>query len=164
MDRREWLGSWRGLLALFGAALAWPPLHLLLKGSRATGAAAPAWADLGFASRIEEGGWQRREVRLETQDRWRRETRDELVYVRRKGGELQAVTAVCPHSGCLVKPDAAGFACPCHRSLFDADGRPLAGPSPRPLDRLELKLERGRALVRYRRFRPGSEKSEPLEG
>ncbi|MGE0452635.1 MAG: ubiquinol-cytochrome c reductase iron-sulfur subunit [Vicinamibacteria bacterium] len=102
-------------------------------------------------------------MRFETQDRWRRETRDELVYVRRKDGELEAVTAVCPHSGCLVKPEAAGFACPCHRSLFDADGRPLAGPSRRPLDRLELKLERGRALVRYRRFRPGSAKSEPLD-
>jgi len=127
LDRREWLGSWRGLLALFGAALAWPPLHLLLKGARARDAAASAWADLGFASRIEEGGWQRREVRLETQDRWRRETRDELVYVRRKDGELQAVTAVCPHSGCLVKPDARQ-----RRPLLTGSNRFLRGSS-RPL-------------------------------
>ena len=36
-------------MTLFGAALAWPPLHLLLKGARARDAAAPAWGDLGFA-------------------------------------------------------------------------------------------------------------------
>ena len=63
----------------------------------------------------------------------------------------------------LVRLGAEGFLCPCHRSLFDLEGKSVDGPSPRPLDRLECKTERGRALVRFRRFRPGVRTPEPLD-
>jgi Rieske Fe-S protein len=164
MDRRTLLTSWQGLAGWLAAALAWPPLQLFVRGSRgAPGPASDVWGDLGFASRVVEGPWQARTIRLEARDRWRRDVREELVYVRRRAGEVEAVSAVCPHSGCLVRERAEGFDCPCHKSFFDADGRPREGPSLRPLDRLAVKTERGRVLVRYRRFRPGVASSEPID-
>ncbi|MGB3201989.1 MAG: Rieske 2Fe-2S domain-containing protein [Nodosilinea sp.] len=42
---------------------------------------------------------------------------------------------VCPHRGCAViwQADQNRFACPCHGSKFDAQGRRLRGPARKPL-------------------------------
>ncbi len=37
----------------------------------------------------------------------------------------------------------AEYHCPCHNGLFDAEGRVIGGPPPRPLDRYEYKVEDG---------------------
>lgn len=162
MNRRELLFSWRGLLAALLAAAGTPPALFFWRTSRSPGAPQERWGDLGSASRLPES-WQRRSVLIETRDRWRRETREEVVYVRQRGEAVEALSAVCPHSGCLVKSEAEGFSCPCHRSRFDAEGRSLEGPSPRPLDRLRCRVERGRAAVLYQRFRPGVARPEPID-
>lgn len=49
----------------------------------------------------------------------------------------------CTHVGCPVNwsPQARRFFSPCHGGVFDADGRVLAGPPPRPLDRYETRIE-----------------------
>lgn len=51
----------------------------------------------------------------------------------------------CTHVGCPVNwsPQAKRFFSPCHGGVFDPDGRVLAGPPPRPLDRYEGKVENG---------------------
>lgn len=51
----------------------------------------------------------------------------------------------CTHVGCPVNwsPRARRFFSPCHGGVFDADGRVLAGPPPRPLDRYETRIENG---------------------
>jgi succinate dehydrogenase / fumarate reductase iron-sulfur subunit len=51
----------------------------------------------------------------------------------------------CPHLGCAVSWDPAleRFKCACHGGAFDPDGKVLAGPPPRPLERLEWKVEGG---------------------
>ncbi len=50
-----------------------------------------------------------------------------------------AVSNVCTHLGCIVKPSATGFYCPCHGSRFDRTGQVLAGPAPRPLPWLAVR-------------------------
>ena len=42
---------------------------------------------------------------------------------------------ICPHRGCAViwQADQNRFACPCHGSRFDAEGRVLRGPARKPL-------------------------------
>ena len=47
----------------------------------------------------------------------------------------------------------ATFVCPGHKSAFDAKGNVLAGPSPRPMDTLEHKVENGMLMVRYQKFK-----------
>ena len=53
------------------------------------------------------------------------------------GPEIAAygLSAVCTHRGCTVRwdADAAQFACPCHGSQFDANGRVTRGPARRAL-------------------------------
>ena len=145
------------------AAAGWPAVRFWWTSARFRDEAGEPWADLGPASRVDEGPWQRRTLRFQRRDRWRLETRDETVYVRRAGQAVEVLSAVCPHAGCLVRSEGDGFACPCHRSRFDAGGKPVEGPSPRPLDPLQWKVERSRLLVRYQRFRSGLPRREPLE-
>jgi len=164
MNRREWLTSWPGLLAALGGLAALPVAGYWWRSSRERDAAPSAWADLGPASKVEEGVWRRRTLLIEAPNRWRRDAREEVVYVRRSEAGIEALAAICPHSGCLVRPSGDGFACPCHRSFFDVSGRKVEGPSPRPLDRLETRIERGRAFVRLQRFRPGLPRPEPIAG
>ncbi|HVM50943.1 MAG TPA: 2Fe-2S iron-sulfur cluster-binding protein [Candidatus Acidoferrum sp.] len=71
------------------------------------------------------------------------------VLVSRLGEETICYNASCPHLGCLVRWDerADQFRCACHGGTFDASGKVLAGPPPRPLDRYRSKIEGGRLLV-----------------
>ena len=56
---------------------------------------------------------------------------DLLAVSRDDGGDLHAVSAVCPHMGCLVDwNDGEGtWDCPCHGSRFEADGHVIDGPA-----------------------------------
>jgi cytochrome b6-f complex iron-sulfur subunit len=44
-----------------------------------------------------------------------------------------AISTVCTHLGCIVRPTADGFECPCHGSRFAPDGSVTRGPAPQPL-------------------------------
>jgi menaquinol-cytochrome c reductase iron-sulfur subunit len=51
----------------------------------------------------------------------------------------------CTHLGCPYHWDAGvqRFVCPCHNGQFDASGKVLSGPPPRPLDYYESKADGG---------------------
>jgi Rieske Fe-S protein len=53
------------------------------------------------------------------------------------GQKLRAISAKCTHEGCTVQfvPGDSVIWCACHNGRFDLDGRVLAGPPPRPLER-----------------------------
>lgn len=55
-----------------------------------------------------------------------------VAIVRDEGG-VHAISQVCTHLGCIVKPSASGFDCPCHGSKFHPDGSVLKGPAPAAL-------------------------------
>ncbi len=63
------------------------------------------------------------------------------------------LSAVCTHLGCTVRDDGErGFACPCHGSRYDRDGRVATGPAPWPLACYALSLSsRGELVVDTRR-------------
>ena len=53
-----------------------------------------------------------------------------------KGQEdFSVVSNTCMHLGCPVQASNAGFVCPCHGGSYDPDGKRVAGPPVRPLDR-----------------------------
>jgi cytochrome b6-f complex iron-sulfur subunit len=58
-----------------------------------------------------------------------------------------AISATCTHLGCTVAQSKGGFACPCHGSRFDRNGKVIGGPAPRPLPWLEVSRAADGTLV-----------------
>ncbi len=77
------------------------------------------------------------------------------LFIWRRNNEFFAMSAVCTHLGCTVKPAAGAtpgsseFHCPCHGSRYRDDGTNYAGPAPRPLERyhLEISPDDGQVVV-----------------
>lgn len=70
---------------------------------------------------------------------------EQKIYVfrdREKG--FAVANAVCTHLGCTVGyfQSDERFHCPCHGSIFGADGAVQHGPAPRPLEWFEVTLAR----------------------
>jgi len=71
------------------------------------------------------------------------ETRSEtVVFIDRQGDSYRALSATCSHLGCRVRWDAPRkqFLCPCHGGTYDRDGKVVAGPPPRGLDPVNVRL------------------------
>jgi cytochrome b6-f complex iron-sulfur subunit len=71
------------------------------------------------------------------------------VLIRKRGGELIALSAVCTHLGCIVQweKDKQDFLCPCHAGHYSADGAVTAGPPPKPLKKLPFTVSGGNITV-----------------
>ncbi len=85
---------------------------------------------------------------------------DVRVFVRRERDGISAISAVCPHLGCVISKTEDGFACPCHGSVFADNGDVITGPSPRGLSWLKigigadgrLVLDRSRTVPKGQKF------------
>jgi len=66
-------------------------------------------------------------------------------------------SSLCPHLNCRYNfdSDKKEFACPCHGSIFNEDGKVLGGPTPRALDTLPYKIEGGELYVQWKLFKAG---------
>ena len=67
------------------------------------------------------------------------------VWTNKKDMPYLAFSGKCPHLGCAYKwrkHKVLGqvFLCPCHLSIYDASGKVLDGPAPRPLDVLPIQV------------------------
>jgi cytochrome b6-f complex iron-sulfur subunit len=72
---------------------------------------------------------------------------DRRLYVFNEVDGFYAISSVCTHLGCNVKHGGKGFACPCHGSEFDENGRVVQGPAPKPLAWYALSLSPHAQLV-----------------
>jgi len=54
---------------------------------------------------------------------------------------VHAISITCTHLGCIVKPSATGFECPCHGSRYALDGKVTKGPAPSPLPWRKVTLD-----------------------
>jgi cytochrome b6-f complex iron-sulfur subunit/menaquinol-cytochrome c reductase iron-sulfur subunit len=89
------------------------------------------------------------------------------VWVLREGSGVRAMSATCPHLGCSIdiNADKKSFACPCHASRFALSGAAEAGPSPRAMDPLAVRVTKdGWVEVDFRRFRQGTADREEVAG
>jgi carotenoid phi-ring synthase / carotenoid chi-ring synthase len=69
------------------------------------------------------------------------------LFVQQTERGPRALWGRCPHRGCAVQREGAGFLCPCHGARFDADGTPRSGPPREPLPRLDAAAGQGGTLV-----------------
>lgn len=126
----------------------YPAIH-----GRATG---ETWTAAGSLVDIPIGEPQRKILSIRESDGWSERVVEKAVWVLRNPDDSVAVfTAVCPHLGCTInwKNESKNFNCACHQSYFDMAWKLLSGPSARPMDRLEYKIEGILLYVKYQNFR-----------
>ena len=75
-------------------------------------------------------------------DGWYESRSQTVVYIDRDGEGYRALLSTCSHLGCKVNWDDGSkqFRCPCHGGVYDREGRVLAGPPPRQLERLQVRV------------------------
>lgn len=122
-DRRSFLDlALKGGLAVWGVGMAAPTVVYLW----------PAHAGGGKAGSVSAGPVK--DFAVGTSRMVQSEGKPILVL--RVSEEIfRAFSPICTHLGCIVKwdPAARKIVCPCHAGEFDAEGKNVAGPPPRPL-------------------------------
>jgi len=73
------------------------------------------------------------------------DSKGKVIWTNKKDVPYVAFSGKCPHLGCGYKwrsHKVLGqvFLCPCHLSIYDASGKVLDGPAPRPLDPLPIRV------------------------
>lgn len=107
----------------------------------------------------------------EPRDGWNRMPTSEVgsVWLARRvttgspGPEIWAWSTICPHLGCGIDWESSSkrFVCPCHDSYFSSDGRVDSGPSPRQMDRLQVRTAGGKVQVQFEKFVMGIGEQKP---
>ncbi len=91
-----------------------------------------------------------------------RDATGKTLWTNKKDVPYIAFSGKCPHLGCGYKwrkHKVLGpvFLCPCHVSIYDASGRVLEGPAPRPLDPLPIQVsESGEVQIIDMEFKAGT--------
>jgi len=134
-SRRTFIGACLGCLgAIAASAVSWPLFRYLSprSGGEKTGTVVIPVRDVpeGEAKFFEYAG-------------------SAAVLVRKRGGELVALSAVCTHLGCIVQweKEKQDFLCPCHAGLYSPDGEVIAGPPPRSLKKLPYAVTGGNVTI-----------------
>lgn len=166
INRRSFFGA---LLAVgtagMGAFLSIPVLRYILYPlyAKATGT---EWSDVGEMSEFNNASAPvRKTIDFAQRDGWREVVSSQSVYVTRgEQGQLEVLSAICPHLGCSVswQKDQKEFVCPCHGGRFAPDGQHVFGPPPRSMDRLPVRVKEGKLQVHFEYFRSNVPNQEKL--
>jgi len=108
------------------------------------------WASAGKLDDFTVGEPRLVTLTREVVDGWVKQNAHIACYVMRTGEtEAVAFDHHCTHLGCPLawSGGAKRFLCPCHGGAFDATGRVVAGPPPRPMLGYKTKVEAGEIMV-----------------
>lgn len=143
--------------AAVGAVLALPGIAYVADPILRGGGKRERWVPVANLDELGEDHPVAKPVVAEQTDAWTTDpaVRLGVVWIRKKGDGVLALTAECPHLGCKVdyQRDKKRFACPCHDSEFTQAGEVRGGPAPRGLDPLDTRVKDGKVEVRFARFR-----------
>jgi menaquinol-cytochrome c reductase iron-sulfur subunit len=151
------------LATLLGVLVAVPALGYFLAPLRGRWGKSQSMAEfqpIGPLEILSVGQWKLVSFDVVNQDGWEKARSRRSVWVRRNSATTSDVTIlspICTHLGCPIRWQAkrSSFVCPCHGAVFDADGKNVAGPPPRPMDPIESRAEEGQLFVRWQDFKIG---------
>jgi succinate dehydrogenase / fumarate reductase iron-sulfur subunit len=148
MSRRRFLSRLAAGIGVASAALIGGVTASTFVGP-ALRARPPQWVALGPIDQYPAGAVSTATAAYETTDGLYRQQVRKPVMIRRTSG-IVVFNSSCTHLGCTVRWDAGQklFLCACHGGAFNPDGTVKSGPPPRPLDRLEHRVENGNLLVK----------------
>ncbi len=149
VSRRRFLGFGIGAIgALIASALGIPLVGYAI--SPALKKKKEDWAEAGSVAGFQPLQPKKIEYSAFRKDGWIEETVKKSAWViLRDSGDVTVYDPRCTHLGCAYRWDESrkSFLCPCHDGVFDIDGKVVSGPPPRPLDRLQAKIESGKLFI-----------------
>lgn len=131
--------------ALIGLALAIPTILYLLVPPKTRSRL--SWIDAGDISQLTPGHPVALSFQQNRLDGWKVTTEKKTAWVVKEAdNNVVAFGPQCTHLACAYHWEESldKFVCPCHGSEFSIEGKVLAGPAPRPLDRYVTKIENNR--------------------
>lgn len=134
--------------AMIALAMAIPTAIYLLIPPRARKQS--GWIDAGDISQLKPGEPVELIFEQDRLDGWKLESEKRTAWVvKEANNQIVAFGPQCTHLACAYhwEGDAGKFICPCHGSEFSIEGKVLAGPAPRPLDRYLTKVENNRLQI-----------------
>ena len=146
--RRFYIGAIYGLWAIISAALGLPALFYLLFPPKAR--KENQWIEAGDISKIAPDSPVEMSFRRNRVDGWKVISEKSTAWViKHADNSIVAFGPQCTHLGCAYHWEEGKneFLCPCHSSIFGADGRVISGPAPRPLDRYDVKVQGAKLLI-----------------
>ena len=162
----------RRLLAVVagaGAALAAAPALRLVVAPAGQASGEAPWVVVGRLAELVEGTPRRVKVIADEHDGYTTAKAQTLgtVWLVRRGADVKALSAACPHLGCAVDAQDGKFFCPCHTSWFEIDGARSPGKpnkALRGMDPLAVRIVGPEKTieVQFRRFAMGTESREAL--
>lgn len=106
----------------------------------------PPWVKVGKVSEFPAGEPKAVTLTYQRRDGWVIRTVRSTVYVLVKpDGAVKVLSNICTHASCAVRweRERGAFFCPCHAGYFDADGKVIQGPPPRPLPEYPHRVDGG---------------------
>jgi len=145
--RRFYLTFIYGLWSSIAAALAAPALLYLFLPPKVR--REPEWIEAGDITTLQPKIPVEMVFRKNRVDGWKISSEIQTAWVVKLPDQIVAFGPQCTHLGCAYHWDEAKseFICPCHNSVFAANGVVTSGPAPRPLDRYDVKIDGGKLLV-----------------
>jgi menaquinol-cytochrome c reductase iron-sulfur subunit len=146
--RNFYVGAIYGLGAIVAAALGLPAAIYLLFPPKIR--QADQWVEIGDVTTLVADSPTEMTFRRNRVDGWKVSSEKATAWVvKHADNSVTAYGPQCTHLGCAYhwEESKTEFVCPCHNSLFAIDGKVLAGPAPRPLDRYETKIDGKKLLL-----------------
>lgn len=160
--RRTFLAQVIGAcLAFLAAVLGIPAVGALVSPALKTDE--PTWYPLGALENFTIAAPTSVSITVPQTDGWIQTTAIKNVWVVRTGPDQFTVfNGRCTHLGCAYswQTPQSEFTCPCHAGVYALDGHVLAGPPPRPLDSMPVRVENGQLETEYQDFRLGTADKE----
>ncbi len=152
ISRREFIAlATASVGTLIGAAVGLPALAYLIQPALKANTS-DTWIPLGTLDSFTVGTPALATFTRSQVNGWEKSTQSYGVFVLRKSvDEVTVFSNICTHLSCRVNWDAdrSLYICPCHDGHFDTEGKVVAGPAPRPLDRYETKVEDGTLSIHF---------------
>lgn len=118
------------------------------------------WSIVASLSEIPESKPTRFNIVITERTGWLANNIQEAIWIIRRGSEVSAFSAVCPHASCPISLEVRGFFCGCHGSQWTVNGEKIAGPTPRGMDSLTARVRGDVVEVKYQRFKAGLPQKE----
>jgi menaquinol-cytochrome c reductase iron-sulfur subunit len=146
--RNFYIGAIYGMMGAISAALGLPAILYLFTPAKSR--KQETWVEAGDIGKLTPNSPVEMVFHRNRVDGWRVTAEKGTAWVvKYADNSIVAFGPNCTHLGCAYhwESDKKDFLCPCHTSVFGADGKVISGPAPRPLDRYETKIEGTKLLL-----------------